>query len=186
MENVVTNWFGDDFSRLHPLLQKLHKEGGELSGIVHVEYGTGLAKWMAQRLAAKLGIPLTAGNVNFKVKIEHSEDSLIWSRFFADDLPMISIFKPQGTYKNGYWIETTGKLSLELGVKIIDGGWYWVQRKISFCGFPLPSCLFPRTDAYKKIVDEQYLFSVTFSLPIIGKLLSYSGKLDAQKNTNNT
>jgi hypothetical protein len=150
-----------------------------LQGFVTIQYGNGLAKIIGQRLAIKLGIPKIAGEVDFKVEIKHSKDTLFWNRIFCDNLKMNSTFKPYGSYPNGYWQETTGMLSLELGVEIIDGGWHWVQKKVRFYGLPLPLWLLPKTHAYKKIVNGQYFFSVSFSLPIIGKLVSYSGSLEA-------
>ncbi len=179
MTNAVVNWFGDSFSLLHPLLQRLHREGGELSGVITVEHGRGLAGFLGKRLAAKLGLPQFAGDIDFNVKITHSDDCLFWNRTFGHNRQMNSTFKPHGCYENGYWCEETGKLSLELGVEIMDGGWYWVQRKIRFCGFALPACLLPMSHAYKRVENECYLFSVSFSFPFLGQLLGYSGKLKA-------
>ncbi|WJN58007.1 hypothetical protein [Pseudomonas sp. SO81] len=54
--NSVTSWFGEHFTELHPLLQRLHREGGELAGEVEVRYGQGLAGLLGRRLANKLGL----------------------------------------------------------------------------------------------------------------------------------
>ena len=177
--NAVTSWFGNNFDQLHPLLQKLHKEGGVLTGKVSVQFGKGIAGFIGRKIAPKLGLPLVSGEVEFKVTIKHSQDALYWNRLFCNEFPMSSTFKPHGVYPNGYWSETTGKLLLELGVEIREGGWYWVQRKIKFCGIPLPIWLFPSSHAYKKIEDGKYRFSVSFRLPVIGQLVSYSGDLAA-------
>ena len=42
---------------------------------------------------------------------------------------------------------------------------------------PLPKILLPRTEAHKEVVDGGYQFSVAISVPFIGKVLGYSGKL---------
>ncbi|PCJ14488.1 MAG: hypothetical protein COB04_15095 [Gammaproteobacteria bacterium] len=180
MSRVVENWFGEEFNALDPLLQDLHRNGGVLMGKVDIQYGDGLAKFIGKKLAPKLGLPLTDGEHELKVTISHSIDSLVWSRLFNNDHEMTSIFKPHGKQPEGYWSETTGKLSLELGVDVYEGGWYWVQRKVKFLGIPLPLFLFPSSKAYKKIEDGQYLFSVVFSLPVLGKLVGYSGALKKQ------
>ena len=58
MPNIlVKNWFGDKFSNLHPLLQKLHTEGGRLTGDVEIYYGKGLARVIGGRLAKKMNLP---------------------------------------------------------------------------------------------------------------------------------
>ena len=180
MSTVAENWFGDKFKNLDPILQDLHRKGGVLSGLVDIQYGRGIARIIGKKLAPNLGLPLKEGKHVLKVTISHTSDSLVWSRMFGDNHEMVSVFSPQGKYPKGSWSEKTGKLSLELGVDIYKGGWYWVQRKIHLFGVPLPLFLFPNSKAYKRIEDGEYMFSVVFSLPIIGKLVSYSGILNSQ------
>lgn len=177
MNSAASDWFGDDFILLDPLLQKLHNQGGTLSGVIDLEYGSGLAGFIGRWLALKLGLPILSGKVDFEVNISHTDGVLIWNRQFCNQYKMSSIFVPHGHYPDGYWSETTGKLTLELGVDVRDGGWYWIQRKVKLMGIQLPLWLFPSSQAYKRIKKGMYEFSVTFSLPIIGKLLSYSGFL---------
>ncbi|HET6430719.1 hypothetical protein [Dyella sp.] len=56
-ETAVTRWFGPAFGQLHPLLQSLHRHGGELHGPVAVRFGRGVAGIAGRRLARALGIP---------------------------------------------------------------------------------------------------------------------------------
>jgi Domain of unknown function (DUF4166) len=176
-KNVVVDWFGNSFIELHPLLQELHLHGGVLSGVVNLEYGSGVSGFIGKRLAAKMGLPTQSGQVDFEVDISHADGLLIWSRRFSKKYKMSSVFMPQGHYPNGYWCEMTGKLAIELGVDIREGGWYWIQREIRFKGILLPLCFFPSIQAYKRIKNGMYEFSVAFSFPFFGKLLSYSGLL---------
>lgn len=180
MSTIVENWFGDEFANLDPLLQELHREGGVLSGRVDIRYGRGIARIIGKRLAPNIGLPIDEGQHKFKVTISHLSNSLVWSRLFDGGHEMVSIFSPRGKYPKGSWSEKTGKLYLELGVNIHEGGWYWVQRKVKFLGIPLPLFIFPASNAYKRIEHGKYIFSVVFSLPFIGRLVSYSGALDAQ------
>lgn len=177
MGNAVTQWFGDAFSLLHPLLQQLHREGGTLTGRVQVEYGPGIAGWIGRRIAAKTGAPQTTGMVGFCVEIRHTGDALVWSRTFESGAQMRSLFRPHGAFPDGYWSESTGGVELHLGVDIREGGWRWVPQRCKVRGIPLPLWLVPRTDAYKTVVGDQYRFAVTLSLPVLGKLMSYSGDL---------
>lgn len=180
MDNVVVDWFGPDFGQLEPLLQDLHRTGGVLTGQVELDFGGGLGGLIGRRLARKLGLPASAGSHNFKVDIRHKDGALHWARQF-DSLPdMVSVFTPHGHYPDGYWIESTGNLTLHLGVRITDGGWHWVQRKLIFRGITLPLRLFPATKAYKCINNGKYEFSVSFSLPVVGQLLRYCGHLDPE------
>jgi hypothetical protein len=68
---------------------------------------------------------------------------------------------------------------LGLAVEVIDGGWYWRCRKVWLYGIRLPLALFPRSDAYKRIEDGRYRFQVTFTVPLLGPVLSYGGLLDS-------
>lgn len=177
---LVEKWFGQNFSKLHPLLQELHKSGGRLSGSAEINYGSGLAGLIGSRLAAKMKLP-QSGVHKLQVDISHSDKALVWSRSFNGGPPVVSLFEPVGSHTdNGYWIEKSGAIRLHLTVEVIDGGWYWHCQKMSFWGIPLPLWLLPKSDAYKLIEDNRYRFSVTFTLPLIGTLVSYRGLLDAE------
>lgn len=68
-------------------------------------------------------------------------------------------------------------MRLYLGVAIVDGGWEWRQRGGRLWGIPIPSWLLPRTAASKRIEQGTYHFSVRVCAPLLGEVLSYSGKL---------
>jgi hypothetical protein len=174
--SLVSDWFGEKFFELHPLLQKLHKSGGVLSGTVNVKLATGIAGYFGKHLAKKFGIPFHSREQSFSVAITHHVDGLHWDRCF-DSSQMRSVFLPVGNMTNGYWLETTGDFKLYLTVDIKDGGWFWRCVSIKFKNITVPLCLLPRVNAYKKIEGEKYRFYVGFSLPILGEVLSYSGLL---------
>ena len=178
-ENAVTRWFGPHFSNLHPLLQALHRHGGTLHGIVHIDCGKGIGRWIGRRLARKLGMPTDAAQSDFVVEIRHEATHLHWHRRFGTGQEMVSIFAPVGIWPSGYWTEDTGALQLRLTIDVVDGGWYWRPLGIRFTGIPLPLWLFPRAHAYKTVEDGRYRFAVEFTLPVIGRILSYQGLLDA-------
>lgn len=179
MHNVVIEWFGESFSNLHPLLQRLHQKGGELSGQVDICYGEGIAGYIGKRIALKIGLPPVPGKTDFTVIISHDERSLYWSRVFDNQHRVDSVFTPYGYYPEGEWKETTGVLTVGLGVEIKQGDWHWQPKKIEYMGFSFPTILMPKTKAYKKIVNGQYRFYVGMSLPLLGEILSYSGDLTA-------
>lgn len=181
MDNPVLDWFGEEFYELDPLIQNLHRVGGSLQGKVSLQFGYGLAGLVGRRLALKVGLPTTPGDKNLEVEIKNINGSLVWSRQFDKRNKMVSVFTPNGFYPSGYWREETGAIKMDLGVKVIEGGWHWQQRAIWFNSIRLPLWLFPSSHAYKKVVDSSYEFSVSLSFPIIGKLVSYSGILKVHK-----
>jgi hypothetical protein len=177
MSALVEEWFGQGFTELHPLLQRLHREGGVLRGSVEVSFGQGLAGKLGTRLASRMGVPVVAGTHQLQVTIHSESEVLHWGRSFNGQSEFNSKFKPVGHYPVGHWLEQSGLLSLVLGVEVRDGGWHWQHRKTSLFGIPVPRVLFPTTVASKCIEGEMYRFSVEVWAPALGKLLSYSGKL---------
>jgi hypothetical protein len=175
--NAVASWFGDAFSQLHSDLQVLHCSGGILTGKIRLSFGNGLAKFIGKRLAQKLGIPLQPGEHDLRIEIRHQENSLYWSRCFDQQDTVLSIFRALGNYTAGYWLEETGPVQLKLTVDIVDSAWHWRVLGVRIFGLPMPLVLFPHSRAYKKIIDERYQFHVSFSMPWIGQLFCYEGRL---------
>lgn len=182
----VRDWFGDDFAKLHPLLQHIHLHGGQLAGAIEIDIPGGLAGYVGRRLAQKLGVPSTGQHHSLRVHISHQEDGLHWGRCFDDQHYMLSILRPIGTRPNGYWIESTGPLKLFVTVDIVDGEWHWRCIKIQAFGVRLPLFLFPASKAFKRIENNQYRFFVGFSLPMLGQILSYGGLLHLQASADPT
>jgi hypothetical protein len=178
----VQQWFGPKFSELHPLLQKVHLHGAQLGGVVDIHIPKGIAGAIGRRLATKLGVPVVGGQHQLTVTISHRADGMHWDRCFDGANYMRSIFRPVGTWPEGYWLEDTGPLKMRLTVDIKEGGWYWKCVEIRIFGLLLPLWLFPNSKAFKAIEDDRYKFYVGFSLPLIGTFLAYSGSLSQVEN----
>lgn len=178
-QTPVEQWFGAQFAGLHPLLQKLHLHGGQLSGIVEIHIGRGLAGIIGAALARKFSIPAKPGSHGFAVNIFHAADGLHWHRCFDRKTPMQSLFVPVGQLPDGYWIESNGPIRMALTVDVVDGGWYWRPQKIWLHGVRMPLWLLPRTTANKRIENGRYRFCVSLSVPLLGTVLSYGGLLQA-------
>jgi len=182
--NSVEQWFGEDFQQLDPLLQQLHQQGGVLQGKVDVGFGSGLAGLLGQRLAAKLGVPNATGEHAMRVSIAHKDKGLIWGRCFNEASDFVSVFEPvDSKAEGGYWLEQSGALKMAFTVEIKDGGWYWHCIRCQLGGVRLPLWLLPKSDSYKCIEEGAYVFSVSFSLPLLGQVLNYNGKLVLQKSS---
>ena len=125
------------------------------------------------------GIPTCNARMPFEVRISHTQDALLWERRFGADHWVKSTFIPHGSWPDGYWVERSGMLALQLGVDIIDGGWHWRCVGARLGRLPFPRWLLPRTRAYKVIRGGKYVFHVGFALPLFGDVLGYEGRLDA-------
>jgi hypothetical protein len=182
--SCVEQWFGAEFSRLDPLLQALHRQGGMLQGEVQISFGRGFAGWLGRRLAVKLGVPVGVERMRLQVQISHVDGVLHWNRCFggAAGIPgqwMLSRFEPVGRWPQGYWLERTGLLELQLGVDVVNGAWHWVSRSFELFGLLLPAALMISSRASKRVEGGFYVFEVHMSAPLLGKLLRYEGKLSA-------
>lgn len=178
-ETATSAWFGTNFARLHPRLQALHREGGVLRGAVMISFGRGLAGVVGRRMARKLGIPTRGEDHQVEVSIHHDGGVLHWDRCFDGLQRFPSTFHPVGHWPHGYWIEDTSAVSLALQVDVIDGGWYWrcIGARLGRCR--APTWLLPRSEAFKRIEDDRYRFSVSFALPLLGEVPRYGGLLRA-------
>lgn len=173
----VETWFGASFALLHPQLQALHRNGGQLRGAVQLSFGTGLAGIVGKILARRLGVPPRAGAATLEVNIASDAAGLHWSRRFNHGRTFNSVFEPSGCYPDGYWVERSGPIALRLQVALIDGAWHWKQQRLRVAGIALPGWLTPNTIAAKQAVDGKYLFSVDIRFPLLGSVLAYRGEL---------
>ncbi len=189
LRNVVSQWFGDGFAQLHPLLQTMHREGAVLQGPARVFCGKGVAGMLGHHFARRLGVPLEGVSSSgeqrlaLEVRIAHTATHLVWTRRFTSPSgqvsEVVSLFEPVGHYPDGHWMETTGRMRFKLAVDVTGGGWYWRVLGVSLAGFRLPVWLLPRAQAYKRVEGEAYRFKVGFALPLLGKLFCYEGLLQA-------
>lgn len=177
--SIVSRWFGPHFQTLHPLLRELHLHGGTLRGIVRIQVGCGIAGWLGRRLARSIGVPVDREQRGFEVRIRHSDRALHWDRRFEAAGEMKSTFIPVGAWPSGYWFENTSALRMWLSVDTAGGGWEWKPMRAYLHGVRLPLCLLPRSRAGKRVADGRYVFEVEFALPLLGRVLSYGGDLQA-------
>ena len=99
---------------------------------------------------------------------------------------MRSRFHPVGTWPQGYWVETVGALRIALRVDVTDGAWRWQPRRVWVHGMRVPMVLMPQVDASKRIEDGRYVFEVRVTLPMLGLLFAYGGRLQAETTTTRT
>jgi hypothetical protein len=177
MGSIAEEWFGSQFSELHPLLQDLHRNSGTLVGQIELSFGQGLAGVIGKRVAARLGVPTVAGRHVFEVSIYSESGVLHWVRTFDGQSRFHSRFEPVGRHPEGYWVERSGPVALHLGVQIVAGGWHWIHKRTRIFGIPVPKAILPAAVASKSIEQGLYRFSVEVSAPVLGKLFGYSGML---------
>lgn len=183
---LIADWFGDEFYKLHPLLQQLHTSGGVLEGKVDLQIGhTGLSRILGKMLAKKLGIPVNSGEHLLTVHINNDGGVLNWRKTFNHAQTITSIFKPVGIKENGFFLEESGPFKMRVTADLVKGAWYWKLEKIYFKKLKLPNWFFYQSMAKKYINDKnEYVFVVKFSCIGLGEILSYRGILKKVENEN--
>lgn len=174
-KTITESWFGPSFDQLHPDLQAIHRFGGKLSGKVSLHYGKGIAGFLGKRIAKRMGVAALKSPSDFEVFIEHNQYAMTWRRIFDSTAVCESMFVPVGEFPAGYWIEKTGAVSVELGVRVEYGAWHWDCRRVLLHGVALPGFMRPVVKAHKRIEGGKYCFSVEFSHPWLGVLFGYEG-----------
>jgi len=102
MSKLVSDWFGESFTQLDPLIQHLHTHSPSiLEGEVLLTYANGLAGFFGKRIGAKLGLPPSGGAKTLIVEINSNHGRLLWSRVFDSRYKMVSSFTPYGTHPDG-------------------------------------------------------------------------------------
>lgn len=175
--SAVEAWFGDAFARLHPRLQALHREGGQLSGPVVFRTGRGIGGLLGRIALRRLGIDSSNAAHMLAVEIRHVAGGLRWARRFGAGRELVSLFQPHGQWPAGCWTERAGPLLLTLDVDFADGGWRWRPLRCRLFGLPLPLWLLPQVEAGKRIVDDAYRFDIRIGVRGLGMILAYGGDL---------
>jgi len=166
--NAFVKHLGKNYNSLAELVKQAHTGDIRLEGDVVVRHGNSLAKYIARTLK----LPPAGESVHLVVNGYHEEQQMRWQREFDGHL-MQSCFRLNGEFL----VENMGPVKLWLKLVVEQGVLQYHLSKASLWGIRIPSLLSPRLSAYEKEVDQDYVFGVRIDLPILGKLIEYSGKL---------
>lgn len=170
-ENALIDCMDGAFAKLPDLVQKAHRGTIRLSGSAKVERGKGLGGLVA----AIMGLPKSNPKAELVVVAWHFPDQIVWSRTF-DGKAFESTFRRE----DNFLVERIGPLSLFLQ-PMCEGG-RLVYRLIATQIGPiaLPRFLAPSMTAWESEKDGKYAFEVSVGLPIVGRVICYSGVLDLE------
>jgi hypothetical protein len=170
-ENALIDCMDGAFVKLPDVVQRAHRGTIRLSGTAKVERGRGLGGLIAMIMR----LPKSNQKADLVVTAWHFADQMVWSRSF-DGRVFESIFKKD----DDFLVEQMGPLSLYLQ-PMCEGG-RLVYRLIATQIGPiaLPRVLAPSMTAWESEKDGKYAFEVSVSLPLLGRLVRYSGALDLE------
>jgi len=166
--NAFIKHLGQDYDDLAELIKQAHLGHIRLEGNVYVRHGNTLARLFA----GILNLPPAGESVHLVVDGYHEEQQMRWDRKFDGRL-MQSCFRVKGEYL----IENMGPACLWLTLGVEQGVLQYNLNRVSLWGITIPRWCAPRLVAYEKEVGSDYVFGVLIELPIVGKLIEYSGAL---------
>lgn len=167
--NALQKHLSDQFHELDELIQKAHIGTIRLKGLVSVKRGNALASLMC----TVLGFPKNSDQCPLEVLAEHKAEEMIWQRNFNGRL-MVSHFSLVGPYLQ----ESLGMTRMLMKLTVQNGRLVYDLVKTKMLGITLPKFLSPGLTAYEHEDGDKYVFSVEVSLPFIGRLIKYEGRLD--------
>mgnify|MGYP002700827749 CR=1 FL=1 len=151
------------------ILQQAHIGKKRLSGIATVEHGNILAKVLCHLFR----FPKASADTSLTVDCMHSENSMLWHRDF-DGHKMESHFRVEGEFL----VECLGPLALSFKAVEYNQELHYKFVKTRLLGIPMPNFLCPTVVAYEQESSGAYQFSVEVRMPVIGKVIRYSGQLE--------
>jgi hypothetical protein len=170
-ENVLVACLGPSFAELPEVVQRAHRGTVRLSGAVTVERGGGLGALIAMALR----LPRSSRNAELVVVAWHFDDQMIWSRTF-DGRTFESTFRREGDFL----VERRGPVALLLAPKAEGGRLVYRLAAARLGPVALPRALCPTLDAWEGERDGTYVFDVAVALPLIGRVIRYSGSLELE------
>ncbi|WP_179378907.1 DUF4166 domain-containing protein [Jannaschia marina] len=172
---VFRTALGTDFDDLPKGLRDLHGVLADRrwSGIGRVERGEGLA---ARAICFAVGFPPAAEDVPVTVTMERRGDAEIWVRDFGGRR-FRSHLRSAGAPGKGEVTERFGPLTFRIGLKVVDGRLTYPVLAGRLGPVPLPRWLLPRSETVEAADGAGVKFDVDVSLPRVGRLVRYRGRL---------
>lgn len=174
---------GDAWPNLALSIRTLHEASLPLraTGIFRVTHGD---SWLARLLARLARLPAAGEAVEVVLQVTMQGEHEKWLRTFAGR-PLVSFQYPRTA---GHLVERVGLAELYLAVSECDGALCLRTVGGALCWgrwrIPLPSWLRPSVTAWERPIagNDQIEVDISISVPLLGRLISYSGLLICQES----
>lgn len=162
---------GDAFSRLDPPVRQFHSFAGrhEFLGQVQIAGPSTLA---AKLLALLLGAPMRDVHGPFRFELSAGAAEETWTRFFPNQTMQSTLSKAESRIK-----ERLGAARLTFALRDVNGALEMQLEQLTFLGIPCPAWLMPHVIARETGEGDKFHFHIHASVPLIGRVASYTGHL---------
>lgn len=173
--SLYRDLLGDAFDALPPALRAMHEPGEGLvaEGTARVRRGSNI---FARLVARLLAMPREGDAVPLTVAFSALPGREVWRRDFDG-----RVIKTVQTIVAGggstLLDERLGLVSWRFAVRAEAGSLEFTLRGASLLGVPLPAVLRPAIRARESVRDGRFHFDAEVRLPLLGRLIHYSGDL---------
>lgn len=171
---LLPRMLGPAFERLPDRVRWMHRgTSTQARGAAIVQ---GDSHWRARVLRRIAGLPSPAGSIPLAFEIRAHATGEFWLRRFGDK-PMRSELARSMRIADALE-ERLGPVRLTFALEIDESRMYWTLRELRVLGIALPLRWF--RDLRASCGDEQgrYAFDIDVRLPLVGRLIGYSGWLE--------
>jgi hypothetical protein len=167
---------GTAYDTLPATVCDMHDFEGEClaAGRATVDRGDG---WVARRIATMFGFPSTADDIPVIVDFRRDGDRELWRRKFADQA--FSSIQEEGRARfDRLLCERFGPCAFGVALIVEDARLWFVVRRWSIFGLPMPLWLAPMCEAYECEDAGRFCFFVELRYRFIGLIVRYRGWLE--------
>lgn len=161
---------GDRMAALPPACRALHAGFGAFEGRITV---TPADAGALRLLARAMGLPRAARDVPFRLVTEADGQGARWTR----EIGSTRMVSRLDATKDGLLAERLGLIRVDTRLVPEAGGLRLAAEQVMMLGVPLPRALWPRVAAREWQEAGLYRFDVSIALPLLGRLVSYTGHL---------
>lgn len=161
-----------DMDALPPVLRAAHDADDmqQWEGLAHVTLSRNP---LARLLCRMMKLPAQGHGVPVAVVFERLAHGERWQPTFAG-----RSYRSDLTVRDGLMMERMGLATNIFRVSFDDGQIVLDLEGFRFLGLPLPPWLRPRCRATEREQDGRYLFDVPVSLPLLGRVIHYTGSME--------
>lgn len=166
---------GSAFDSLPASVRALHDREGvrRWTGSASVRRGTGV---LARLVAACIGFPASGDKVPVSVIFAPDRDGERWTRNIGGRV--FASVQSVGTGRDQHLlVERFGLVRVALALVRDGERLFFVPRRWSFAGLPLPRILLPAGSSFETEIDGWFRFDVTIRAPLVGLIVAYRGML---------
>jgi hypothetical protein len=165
---------GTAYDALPAAVRRLHDLDGVAEGRATVDRGDG---WIARRIALIFGFPAAGDDIPVIVDFRRDGDREIWRRNFGDQV--FSSIQEEGRARfDRLLCERFGPCTFGLALVVDDARLWFVVRRWSVFGMPMPRWLAPACEAYECEEAGRFRFFVELRYRFVGLIVRYRGWLD--------